>query len=164
MTQVWNSIEAIDGAGAIRRPLRQGASRAVRRVRAVRELLPIDKISPGAIDMTAGPGPRTLALPGLPPFAPLVCYEAIFPGAVVDAARAARLDAQRHQRRLVRPQLGPYQHFAIARTRAIEEGLPLVRAANNGISGVVDAAGRVVARPVSTASAMPIWRCPRPAA
>jgi apolipoprotein N-acyltransferase len=110
------------------------------------DFLPIRKLSVGAIDLSAGPGPQTIALPGLPGFAPLVCYEAIFPGAVVDSrSRPAWILNVTNDAWYGRSS-GPFQHFAIARTRAIEEGLPLVRVANNGISGVVDAAGRVLAR------------------
>jgi apolipoprotein N-acyltransferase len=89
---------------------------------------------------------RLLAVPGLPEAAPLVCYEAIFPGAVVPPAAGGK-----------RPGLllnvtndgwfgstfGPYQHFQQARLRTIEEGLPLVRAAGTGISAIVDAYGRI---------------------
>ena len=109
-------------------------------------MLPIDDFIPGAIDMTPGPGPRTLALPGLPAFAATVCYEAIFPGRVVDRAARPAWMLNVTNDAWYGSSSGPYQHFAIARTRAVEEGLPLVRAANNGISGVVDPAGRVVAR------------------
>jgi apolipoprotein N-acyltransferase len=116
------------------------------------EYIPFRFILPGrtiaglGVDFTPGPGVRTLHVGNLPSFSPLICYEAIFPGNV------ARQDD--------RPQLlvnitndgwygrtaGPYQHFAIARTRAIEEGVSLVRAANTGISGVIDPYGRVVAK------------------
>ncbi len=90
---------------------------------------------------------RFFEVPGLPPAAALVCYEAIFPGETVPVENSGE-----------RPGLllnvtndgwfgvttGPHQHFAQARLRAVEEGLPLVRAANTGLSAVVDGYGRVL--------------------
>jgi apolipoprotein N-acyltransferase len=87
----------------------------------------------------------TLAVPGLPPVAATICYEAIFPDEILaEGPRPSAIlnvtnDAWFGQTP------GPYQHFAQARLRAVEEGLPLVRAANTGISGVIDPYGRVVA-------------------
>jgi len=106
--------------------------------------LPI-QIVPGG-GFAAGSGPRTLQMQGVPPFAPLICYEAIFGGEIVDrASRPAWLvnitnDAWFGQ------STGPYQHLAAARLRAVEEGLPLVRAANTGISIVYDGFGRELGR------------------
>src|SRR5215472_9711128 len=111
-----------------------------------RDVLPLQKITPGNLDYTAGPGPRTIELPGLPPFAPLICYEIIFPGTVVDEDHRPAWMLNVTNDAWYGRSSGPYQHFAIARTRAVEEGLPLVRVANNGVSGVIDASGRVPAR------------------
>ncbi len=94
---------------------------------------------------TAGPRLRALSIPSLPPAAPLVCYEAIFPGEVIpEGPRPAwMLNVSNDAWFGLTP--GPHQHFLQARLRTIEEGLPLVRATNNGISAVVDPLGRVVA-------------------
>ena len=89
---------------------------------------------------------RTMELPNAPRVLPLICYEAIFPGNV-----AARDDRPGWIVNLTNDgwfgiSTGPYQHLQQARLRAVEEGLPVVRAANTGISAVIDPSGRVVAR------------------
>lgn len=95
---------------------------------------------------TAGATPRPLlAVPGLPPVGGLICYEAIFPG--VGAASAGRPGVLLNVTNdgWFGNTSGPRQHFHQARVRAVEEGLPLLRAANNGISAAVDSSGRTVA-------------------
>lgn len=95
----------------------------------------------------AGDHPHVLAAPPAPPLTPLICYEVIFPHAVVNPAetRPGWL-VNITDDSWFGPWAGPQQHFLIARVRAIEEGLPIARAANTGISGVIDPLGRVRAR------------------
>ncbi len=95
--------------------------------------------------LSSGPGLTTLELPGLPAASPLICYEVIFPGAVTDpeGPRPGFLLNLTNDAWFGHSS-GPYQHFASAKMRAVEEGLPLVRAANNGISAMVDPYGRVI--------------------
>lgn len=108
--------------------------------------LGLEKLTRGTIDFVPGPGRRTLRLPGLPAMSPLVCYEAIFPGRAVDPAdRPAFLLNLTNDAWFGRSP-GPHQHAAMAVLRTVEEGLPLVRAANTGISLVADAQGRTLAR------------------
>ena len=87
-----------------------------------------------------------MELPNAPRMLPLICYEAIFPGDV-----ATRDDRPGWLVNLTNDgwfgiSTGPYQHLQQARLRAIEQGLPVVRAANTGISAVIDPSGRIVAR------------------
>lgn len=94
---------------------------------------------------TAGAGPRpVMHVPGLPIVGPLVCYEAIFPAAVVQGAERPGLLVNVTNDGWFGDSTGPRQHFHQARVRAVEEGLPLVRAANNGVSGAFDPYGRML--------------------
>lgn len=93
---------------------------------------------------SSGPGPVVMRVGDLPPFQPLICYEAIFPQHLRDAPGAPEWTLQVTNDAWFGRFSGPYQHLAQARLRAIETGRPLVRIANTGVSAVIDARGRVL--------------------
>ena len=106
--------------------------------------LGLSRLAPGDFDFLPGPGPRGLALPGFGTVGVQICYEIVFSGHVVDRAGRPRF--------IFNPsndawfgRWGPPQHLAQARLRAIEEGLPVVRATPTGISAVIAADGRLEA-------------------
>ena len=96
---------------------------------------------------SSGITPRPLlSLPGLPTLGPLICYEAIFPARLVQGTSRPAAFLNVTNDGWFGNSTGPRQHFHQTRVRAVEEGLPILRSANNGISGIIDAKGRVVAR------------------
>ena len=146
-TRYYNSIYVIDSNGQI-----VSASDKVHLV-PYGEYVPYEDMLrslgiPDAIAMpggfTAAPGRAMLTLPGGQTFYPLICYEAIFPdeiGAGIERS-SALLNVTNDGWFGETP--GPFQHFQQARVRAVENGMPLIRGANTGISAFVDPFGRVV--------------------
>ncbi len=142
-----NSLFVLDAAGRIR--TRYDKAHLVPYgeylpMRPLLSLIGLSRLAPGDLDFQPGPGPRTLDLPGFPAVGVQICYEIIFSGKVVDAAHRPAF--------LFNPSndawfgaWGPPQHLAQARLRAIEEGLPVVRATPTGISAVITADGRLAA-------------------
>jgi apolipoprotein N-acyltransferase len=87
-----------------------------------------------------------LQTPGAPAFLPLICYEIIFPGRVKNETERPKWLVNVTNDAWFGPSIGPYQHLHQVRIRAVEEGLPVMRAANTGISAVIDPFGRVLAQ------------------
>ena len=116
------------------------------------EFLPFRRFIPptwqtpvGMKDMGAGKGPQTLSWQGLPPVSALICYEVIFPNEAVAAGehRPTWLLSITNDAWFGHSS-GPYQHLEMARMRSVEQGLPLVRVANTGITAVYDGLGRKI--------------------
>lgn len=107
--------------------------------------LGLKKIVGVAGSFSTGDGPHTVDVPGAPQAGPLICYEILFPGEVV-ASQRPRWLVNVTDDSWFGPWAGPLQHLLVAQTRAIEEGLPVVRSANTGISAVIDPFGRIRAR------------------
>jgi len=95
---------------------------------------------------TASPERRAFPVPGLPATLPLICFEAIFPAEISLPAAGETVLVVVTNDAWFGQTPGPYQHFAQARLRAIEFGAPLIRAANSGISAVIDPHGRIIAK------------------
>ncbi len=99
-------------------------------------------------DITPGPGPRAYTLPGFEgghALAPLICYEVIYPGLVRRAVlQGARVLVNITNDAWYGRTSGPHQFVAIAALRSAEHGLPMIRAANTGVSAIIDAGGLVL--------------------
>jgi apolipoprotein N-acyltransferase len=95
---------------------------------------------------TAGNMQRRLEVPGLPRLLPLICYEIIFPGEFELGAQPAEFMLNITNDAWFGFTPGPYQHLAQARLRAVEFGMPVIRAANSGISAVIDPYGRFIGK------------------
>ena len=114
------------------------------------------QIVPGG-GFASGPGPQTLHIPGLPPVGALICYEAIFSDQVIDESDRPGWMVNVTNDAWFGNSSGPRQHLAAVRLRAVEEGLPLMRAANTGISAGFDAKGHELGRlDMQTTGVLPV--------
>ena len=142
-----NSLVAIDGSGkpgALFDKIHLVPFGEYLPYEAILNLFGIENLTRSAGGMVAGTNDRALAVSGIPNLSPLICYEAIFPDAVLPLHGRPDWLLNITNDAWFGEQTGPYQHFHQARLRAIEQGLPLVRVAITGISAIVDARGRVL--------------------
>lgn len=140
--KIYNSVQAVDAKGEVAMVYDKAKLVPFGEFVPLRSVLPMDKITHGTLDFSSGEGGKNYSLPGLPSVRPLICYESIFPALAEDAWPAWLLNVTNDA--WFGDSSGPRQHLEMARARAVEQGVPLVRAANTGISAVVDAYGRVI--------------------
>jgi apolipoprotein N-acyltransferase len=149
-----NSLIALDATGTVKASYDKAHLVPFGEYIPLRNILPFDPVA-GGVDFTAGPGPRTLQLDRVAGFSPLICYESVFPAAVANKIAPPSWLLNISNDGWYGLTHGPYQLLQMARLRAVEEGIPMVRAANTGISAIISARGEIVAElPLGQASAL----------
>lgn len=138
--KIWNSLYVIDSNSNVLDTYDKHHLVPFGEYVPFRNILPIDKVTPGMMDFSAGKEGKTITANGMK-FLPLICYEIIFPhyangdyDFIVNTTNDAWFGNS----------TGPQQHLAMAQMRAIEQGRPVLRAANTGVSAVIDPFGRVL--------------------
>lgn len=145
MISLRNSLFVLDAAGTIQARYTKAHLTPLGEYVPARDLmerLGLARLAPGDIDFLPGPGPKTFALPGIPPFGAMICYEIIFGGRVTEYGQRPAWIVNISNDAWFGP-TGPPQHLAQARLRAIEEGLPIARATPTGVSAVIGPRGSV---------------------
>ncbi|OSQ50234.1 apolipoprotein N-acyltransferase [Thalassospira alkalitolerans] len=143
--KVWNAVQVLDASGKIIASFDKFHLVPFGEYVPFRDWISLPKLTAGRTDFSFGDGPKTLDVGNIPSFSPLICYEVIFPGAVIDDAHQPDWLLNITNDGWFGKSAGPYQHLAAARFRSIEEGRPMVRAAYTGVSAMYDPYGRVLA-------------------
>lgn len=149
ISRAYNSIYAIDSDGGILSiydKLHLVPFGEYLPFQALMEKLGFEQLTKVQGGFLAGDRRRLMRIPGAPPLLPLICYEAIFPADSATTGERPGWIVNLTNDGWFGISTGPYQHLQQTRMRAIEQGLPVVRAANTGVSAVIDPVGRIVAR------------------
>lgn len=141
--RLFNSLLILDDRGEVRAKYDKHHLVPFGEYIPFRDFLGISKITSGRTDFTSGSKPTPIMLSGFRKVLPMICYEIIFAHEVAAASRPDWIVNITNDAWFLNSP-GPRQHFALARMRAVELGLPVVRAANTGISGIIDPWGRVI--------------------
>ncbi len=147
----YNSLVLLDDTGAVLERYHKHRLLPFGEFVPGKDLLPLPSVAHEWADYRPGPGPVVLGtrMGSIPPFIPLVCSEAIFPESCFGSHEAGSATLQPRWLLNITNDTwfegswGPRQHMALAAMRAVEQGMPLVRVANSGISAVTDCYGRI---------------------
>jgi len=142
--QVASSIFVIDDMGEIKSYADKSHLVPFGEYMPLRGWFGLEKLVPITSDFKAGNGVKTLYVPNAPPMGALDCYEIIFPHQVVNPKNRPQWLFNATNDSWYGISAGPYQHLGAAQTRAIEEGLPVVRVATGGISAVITPTGKIL--------------------